>query len=91
MNKLMGNKNVIYVSFTVIIAILFVIVNSVISNAGDDTRAEIARVNEQNLALERELRDLEDELAFIKTDEGIELYARAQGMTKPGESHYTVH
>ena len=33
---------------------------------------------------------LEDELAFIKTDKGLELYARAEGMCMPGEVRYTA-
>ena len=84
-------KNSTYVIFTFIIAVLFFIANAIISSAGNNTRKEIIRVTQENYALELKLHDLEDELAFIKTDEGIELYARAQGMSMPGETHYTVH
>ena len=83
-------KNSTYVFCTLLIAVMFFVANLIISNVSKSTRAEIASVNEQNAELEAQLQDLYDELAFIKTDEGIELYARANGMCMPGEVHYTV-
>ena len=80
-----------YIILIVAIVVLFFIADHIISSKNSRTRAEIARVSAENAELESELRDLQDELAFIKTDEGIELYARAQGMCKPGEIHYTVN
>ncbi|MCR4620969.1 MAG: septum formation initiator family protein [Clostridiales bacterium] len=53
------------------------------------TRARIKQVSQDNAALQKQLDDLESELAFVKTPEGIELYARAQGMSMPGETRYT--
>ena len=84
-------NNTTYAFFTIFIAVLFFIANAIISSAGKNTRKEIVRVAQQNYELELQLHELEDELAFIKTDEGIELYARAQGMSMPGETLYTVH
>ena len=55
----------------------------------DSTRARIKQVSQENAALQKQLDNLESELAFIKTPEGIELYARAQGMSMPGETRYT--
>ncbi len=55
----------------------------------DSTRARIRQVSQENAALHTQLDGLESELAFIKTPEGIELYARAQGMSMPGETRYT--
>ncbi len=80
-----------YFIILALIAVAFFAIDAVISSANKSTRAEIAKVAAENDALEAELRDLQDELAFIKTDEGIELYARAQGMCKPGEIHYDVN
>ena len=83
------NKPLLYATLAVIV--LFVVANIIITNTGKNTRREIQQISEQNALLEAQLRSLEDELAFIKTDEGIELYARAQGMSMPGETHYSVH
>ena len=83
------NKPLLYATLAVIV--LFVVANIIITSTGKNTRREIQQISEQNALLEAQLRSLEDELAFIKTDEGIELYARAQGMSMPGETHYSVH
>ena len=79
-----------YIGIIVFIAVVFVVGLTVIDSITDETRAEIRNVQDQNTALENDLKDLQDELAFIKTDKGIELYARAQGMCMPGEVRYTV-
>ena len=78
-----------YILLHAAIVILFVAADSIISSKSERVRSEINEIIEQNSLLEAELRDLQDELAFIKTDEGIELYARASGMSMPGEVHYT--
>lgn len=83
------NRYLFYAALIVIV--LFVVGNIIITGTGKNTRREIQLVAQQNAQLEAQLRALEDELAFIKTDEGIELYARAQGMSMPGETHYSVH
>ena len=69
---------------------MFLIAHAVIGSVTDSTRAEISRIAAENAALENELMALEDELAFIKTDKGLELYARAEGMCMPGEVRYTA-
>ncbi len=89
--KKLQSKNGILCISALCVVVVFVVANLIISSAGKNTHREIQRVAQENALLEMQLRELEDELAFIKTDEGIELYARAQGMSMPGETHYTVH
>ena len=89
-NKLRHLSKKKYISFFVVVIVLFAVWECIISSKSKSAEKEIARVARENAALEQQLHDLQDELAFIRTDEGLELYARAQGMSMPGEVHYTV-
>ena len=84
-------KNTTYVLFTLIIAVLFFVANAIISSSAKQTRAEISRVTAENFELEAQLHELEDELNYINTLEGLETYAHAYGMSMPGEVHYSDH
>ena len=79
-----------YISIVIIVAAVFVVGLCIINSITSNTKSEIEDVQAANYELENQLKELQDELAFIKTDKGIELYARAQGMCMPGEVRYTA-
>ena len=72
------------------VAVTFISVNAVIDARTSSINARIALLKQDNEVLEDELRRLDAELKFIETREGIELYARAQGMGMAGETRYSA-
>lgn len=54
----------------------------------DAVEEEIKNAKLARIQLEADCDKLSADLEFIKTDEGIELYARSQGMQMPGETLY---
>ncbi len=72
------------------VAVTFISVNAVIDARKSSINARIALLKQDNEVLEDELRRLDAELKFIETREGIELYARAQGMGMAGETRYSA-
>lgn len=71
------------------IALVLVVFTAVNSSRCSTMEEKIRTANLDNLALESEYEQLTAELKFIKSKEGIELYARALGMQMPGETRYS--
>ena len=80
----------VYWALIIAIGVIFFSLEGYMSAQKKQVMARIEEVNQENVRLTEELQALESELAFVKTDEGIELYARAMGMRKPGETRYSA-
>lgn len=52
---------------------------------------ELDALRIETAALTETLNEKEHELEFVKTPEGIELYARANGLQKKGETRYKAN
>ena len=76
--------------FALLIAVLAVFggIFAMLESERKATEIEIAQAKQQTAALSQEYSDLQEELDFIKSDEGLELYARAYGMQMPDEIRY---
>ena len=74
-----------------IIFVAFIALQIVISSSRASYQKNYELTQAQNRALEAEYYSLQRELEFVKSDKGIELYARAQGMQMPGETRYKAN
>jgi len=52
-----------------------------------DRRAELT---EQRESLNNELKELQSDLNYVRSEQGIEQYAREAGMVMPGEVRYGI-
>ncbi len=71
------------------VAVAFIWINAAMDSRKADIQRRIEQLEVDNEKLSDELTRLNAELEFVATDEGIELYARAQGMGKKGETRYS--
>ncbi|MBR4235987.1 MAG: septum formation initiator family protein [Clostridia bacterium] len=84
------SKNKIHAAVFVIF-VAFIALQIAISSSRASYQKNYELTQAQNRALEAEYYSLQRELEFVKSDKGIELYARAQGMQMPGETRYKAN
>ena len=80
----------LYVIMLILAVIVFIIAETGLNNKTNKAAEELAYYQQQNEILSNQLLQLEQDLAFAKSDEGIELYARENGLQKKGETRYSI-
>ena len=78
-----------WITILIVFCLVAYLICSTIDGAFEQRKAEYDRLAEQRDELRQELSLLQRELDYIRSDAGIERYARAIGMIKPGEVKYT--
>lgn len=78
-----------YLCIFVAIVAIFSILEHGLNRKTSAAEAEYAALKARNEELQQEYLELQEELNFVRSEEGIELYARAHGMQKAGETRYS--
>lgn len=71
------------------IVVLFAVCEIKLNHETNAAEAEYAALKARNQELQDEYLELQEELNFVRSEEGIELYARSLGMQKAGETRYS--
>ncbi len=74
----------------ILLAILFTPVYMHLNSKKAELQAELAEAQAKHDALRAQVQELNDKINHLKTDQGIEQYARAAGMIMPGEISYVA-
>ena len=82
--------NRFYIFALILMVALFIVGEVRLNNKTAQAAETLASYQDSNTALTNKLLQLEQDLAFAKSEEGIELFARENGLQKKGETRYSI-
>lgn len=90
----MGKKISVRPRFWIVLIAVFLMIFTplycILGNRLQELQQTEARLTAEKASLDAQVAQLKEELDFVRSEAGVERYARAQGMVMPGETKYNV-
>lgn len=88
--KQLRMTNRFYIFALILMVVVFIAVELNLNDKTAKASETLASYRQSNTDLSNKLLQLEQDLAFAKSEEGIELFARENGLQKKGETRYSI-